>query len=226
MLDFLLANVSYVGIIVVLILTGAGLPIPEEVAIIAAGIASHSGHLDPWLALASCLIGALVGDCVMYALGYHFGHGMLREHRWFARYLRPERERHIEQMIAQHGPKVFFAARFLVGLRSPVYLTAGILRYPFRKFILIDAICASIVVTLFFGLSYLFADRILSWWQWIHDAELAVSVTVVAAIVGVVLFFYVRHRRRVERIRVRRELRSLRLRVHAPEGANDTNTAA
>ena len=76
--------------------------------------------MNPWLALASCFVGALLGDCVMYSIGYHFGHGVLRDHPWFARFLKPEREAHIEEMISQHGWKIFLAARFLVGLRSPV----------------------------------------------------------------------------------------------------------
>ena len=42
MLDILhLEHASYLGIIVVLILTGSGLPVPEEVPIIAAGVAAN-----------------------------------------------------------------------------------------------------------------------------------------------------------------------------------------
>ena len=72
-LDLQLDHISYLGIIVVLILTGSGLPIPEEVPIIAAGIASAVGTLNPWGAFISCLVGALFGDSVIYAIGYHFG---------------------------------------------------------------------------------------------------------------------------------------------------------
>ena len=137
------------------------------------------------------------------------------------------RERRVEQLILLHGPKVFFLARFLVGLRGPVYITAGILRYPFRKFVLIDAICATLVVSTFFALSYRFADHVLGWWKRIHDAEMALTVVIAAAVVGVVLFFYLRHRRRVARIRVRKHLRSLKLRVHAADPASsETKKAA
>ena len=37
---------SYLGIVVFLALTGIGLPIPEEVPIIAAGVASRAGGLE------------------------------------------------------------------------------------------------------------------------------------------------------------------------------------
>ena len=111
-------HISYLGIIVVLILTGCGLPIPEEVPIIAAGIASSVGSLNPWWAFLACLVGALLGDSVLYAIGYHFGHSLIIRHPRFAHLLHAEHEARIEEMIRRHGLKVFFGARFMVGIRA------------------------------------------------------------------------------------------------------------
>ncbi|HEX3871267.1 MAG TPA: DedA family protein [Pirellulales bacterium] len=197
MIDALLQNGHYAGIIILLILTGAGLPIPEEVIVIFAGIASRTGVLNPWLAFASCLIGALVGDFVTYAIGRHFGRNIVREHHWFTRYVTPEREQKIEDMIHRRGPLVFFFARFMVGLRSPVYLTAGIMNVPLRRFIIVDTICATSVIGLFFGLSFVFAAQMQDWWVRIRQGEVAITVILVAAIVTIVGVLYIRHRRRV-----------------------------
>ena len=65
LVDFLLENSNYLGIFVFLVLTGCGMPIPEEVPIIFAGFLSSQGRLEPELAFAACLSGALVGDAVM-----------------------------------------------------------------------------------------------------------------------------------------------------------------
>jgi len=176
MTDFLLTHGSYLAITVVLILTGSGLPIPEEVPIIAAGILSAHGTLNPLLAFVCCLFGALVGDTVMYWIGYHFGRGVLRDHPWWARFVTPEREAQIESEFRKHGLKIFFVARFLVGLRSPVYLTAGILRVSFKRFFLIDLVCATAVVGTFFGLTYLFGQHIT---HLIREAEVWVTIAVV-----------------------------------------------
>lgn len=192
MTEMMLQHGSYVAIIIVLILTGSGLPIPEEVPIVTAGILSAHGLLNPWLALASCLLGALVGDCVMYAIGHRFGRSAVREHRWWVRFIKPEREARIEQMIERHGLKVFFVTRFLVGLRSPAYLTAGVLRVPFRRFLLIDLFCASTVIGLFFILSFRYGTVIT---KWIRDAEV-LSTAMVALALAVVGIFYWQHRRR------------------------------
>jgi membrane protein DedA with SNARE-associated domain len=163
MTNFLLAPSSYLAITLLLILSGSGLPLPEEVPIIAAGILSANGALDPLTAFACCLFGALVGDLVMYWIGYHFGRGVLRDHHWWARFVTPEREEQVEVQFRRHGLKVFFVARFLVGLRSPVYLTAGILRVSFRRFMVIDLICATAVVGTFFWLTYFFGTHIAQW---------------------------------------------------------------
>lgn len=193
----LLSHSSYLGIIVVLVFTGMGLPIPEEVPVIAAGVLSSNGTLKPELAFFSCLIGALLGDCVMYAMGYHFGRGILDEHPRFTGFLTPEREQQIERMLLRHAFWAMFLARFVVGLRSPMYLTAGILRFSFRRFILIDGFCATTVIGLFFGLSYRYGDQIATW---VRNSQVGLTVIliIVAITVAVVLITRQKHKKELE----------------------------
>jgi membrane protein DedA with SNARE-associated domain len=193
--DLSLDHVSYLGIVVVLILTGSGLPVPEEIPIIAAGVASSVGTLNPWLAFLCCLIGALAGDAVIYVIGYHFGHSLVTRHPRFAHLLHAEREAKIEAMIRRHGLKVFFLSRFMVGIRAPVYLTAGILRMSFRRFILIDTVCATAVVGVFFGLGYIYGDHVRALLRLIRRSEIGLSVAVVTGICVVVLYYWWRRRR-------------------------------
>ena len=190
--DFLLHS-SYFGIFIVLVLTGCGLPLPEEVPIVLAGVLAADGSLNVYLALAACLLGAVAGDSVMYFIGHHFGRSWLREHPFLARHLTPEREKQIEQKILQHGLKVFFLARFMLGVRAPIYITCGIMRVPFRRFLLADAISASVVVSLVFGLSYYFGEDVQ---KWIKNGEWAITIIVVAVVVVVAIVMYRKYRLR------------------------------
>ena len=192
MTQLLLIHGSYFVIFFVLVLTGAGLPVPEEIPIIAAGVLASHGQLHAWLAFASCLLGVLVGDCLMYAIGRRFGANFVREHPFWARFVKPDREAQIEQMIQRHGLKVFFLTRFLVGLRSPVYLTAGILRMPFRRFLAIDFSCATLVIGAFFLLSFHFGQTIT---RWIQRAEFLITGGVLLAVAVAVAYLIRRHRR-------------------------------
>jgi membrane protein DedA with SNARE-associated domain len=190
MAEFFLSPGSYFAIFFVMMLTGAGLPIPEEVPIITAGIASAHETMNPWIAFACCLSGALIGDCIMYYIGYHFGRGVLQDHRWWARFLTPEREARIEEKFRKHGLGVFFIARFLVGLRSPVYITAGILRVSFRRFVAIDLVCATAVVGSFFSLAYFFGEKIA---HWLKQSEYALTTIVVICVIVIGVCLWRRH---------------------------------
>ncbi len=195
MLEFFLTHGSYIGIFAVLILTGTGLPIPEEVPVIAAGLLSSNGQLDPWLAFFSCLAGAIGGDCVMYWIGRHFGRNVVREHPWWAHFVKPEREAQLERTLQEHDWKVFFFARFLVGIRSPVYLAAGVLQLPFRRFIMIDLVCATSVIGTFFGLSYYFGETIV---RWIRGAEYTLTgIVLLAAVIVGGIYFYRRRKKKM-----------------------------
>ena len=188
-------QVSYLCIVIFLTLTGIGLPIPEEVAIVAAGVASKAGAIAWYKALAACLVGALLGDSLMYGIGRFFGARVLREHPWWSGFLTPEREKTIEDLIKRHGIKAFFVARFLVGLRSPFYLTAGILRVKYRWFLFADFLCASVVIGGFFGLAYLFGERITGLIEMAERGFTLAVVVVVLAVAAVITFFSFRRRR-------------------------------
>ncbi len=178
---------SYVAIIVTLVLTGCGLPVPEEVPIIAAGVGASLNRLDLTLAYASCMIGALLGDACMYCLGRFFGRRLLQT-AWLSHWLSPENEARAELMIRKHGVKVFFLARFLVGVRAPMYISAGILRVPLARFVLIDAICASVVVSIVFGLSYKYGKHVEVIWSWIHESQIGLTLLLFVSLAGLGLY--------------------------------------
>ncbi len=189
MQEFILAHGSYLAIIAVLALTGVGLPLPEEVPTVAAGVLSSAsvGKLDPTLAFMACLVGALLGDCIMYGIGRLLGTTYLRRHPRFARIMHEEREKQMEELIRSHGLKVFLVARFLVGVRSPIYLAAGVMRVKFRKFLAIDAICATLVVGTFFWLSHFFGEWVGPLFRESQLAATAILFVIVA--LGTIYYF-------------------------------------
>src|SRR6202008_225057 len=70
-------NFTYLGIFAVLLLGSLGVPIPEEMPIIAAALLSHAGLVRWWLALPVCLVGVLSGDMGLYWVGRQWGERVL-----------------------------------------------------------------------------------------------------------------------------------------------------
>ncbi|HEV8437167.1 MAG TPA: DedA family protein [Methylomirabilota bacterium] len=159
MIESILAYSPYVGILTALCLGSLGAPIPEEIPIITAGVLARQEVVRWWVALPLCLAGVLSGDIVLYWAGRHWGEHVLD--LWPIRHLvdRKRRQR-LAAAYRKNGLIIVFAARHVMGLRAAAFLTAGIARIPFWKFLAADAAAAGYVVPLGFGLAYLFADRV------------------------------------------------------------------
>lgn len=161
MTEQIVAHLGYVGIALILILGGLGLPIPEEAPVILAAVLSRNGKLLAPLAVATCLLGVLAGDFVVYFLGYFYGEKVLSL-PLTRRLLTRAREAQIKGYFHRHGFKILVLGRFAAGFRTAAYLTAGILKLPPLKLLLIDLLAASLSTFLMFGLGFIFAHQIQS----------------------------------------------------------------
>ena len=161
MAEQIIAHLGYLGIALILILGGLGLPIPEEAPVILAAVLSRTDKMFWPYALATCLVGVLVGDFIVYFLGYHYGEKVLSL-RLTRRLLTRAREAQLKGYFHRHGFKILVLGRFAVGFRTAAYLTAGILKLPPLKLLLTDILAASLSTFLMFGLGYVFAHQIQS----------------------------------------------------------------
>jgi membrane protein DedA with SNARE-associated domain len=161
---------TYLGIFAVLLLGSLGVPIPEEMAIIAAAVLSHEGLARWWLALLVCLLGVLSGDIVLYWVGRHWGANVLNW-RVVRLVLTPKREQWLKAAYRRHALKTIVTARHVMGLRAAAFLTAGMARVPFWKFVVADAGAAALGVPLGFGLTYFFTDEITAIAADVHRVE-------------------------------------------------------
>ena len=189
--DFL--NLRYLGILLVLGLSGLGLPIPEEVVVVTAGFLSHNGEIFTWqYAYLACLGGALMGDVAVYSIGRYLGHGFFKRYPWFARLMHEEREVRMEEVIKRHGLKVFFVARFLVGVRVPLYLAAGVVRMPWPRFLLINSFCATTVVSISFWLGYRYGNSVV---ETIRESQNGLTIGILLALTIGLAFYMLRRKR-------------------------------
>jgi membrane protein DedA with SNARE-associated domain len=157
----LIGKLGYFGIALILILGGLGLPIPEEAPIILAAVLSRNERMWAPAALLSCLLGVLIGDLVVYFLGYVYGEKVIGL-PLFRRLITRQREAQIKGYFHRHGFKILVSGRFVPGFRTAAYLTAGILKLPTLKLIATDFVAASLSTLIMFGLGFAFAHQIQS----------------------------------------------------------------
>ena len=185
MLTQLIVHFTYPGVFLILLATGLGMPVPEELPIAIAAMMARWEVMNWWGALLACLGGVLSGDILLYVLGRHFGR----------RILTPEREARVMHAYHKHGLKFVVMARLVMGLRAAAFLTAGLVRVPFPRFLLVDVAAVLLSVPISFGVAYLVADSVAVALARVRELQLWIAgvTLLVAATWGLVLL---RRRRR------------------------------
>ncbi len=149
----------YLLVFVSLLACGFGLPVPEDLALIAAGIASYYGYGNVYLMIAVSFAGIMTGDTILFFLGRRFG-DTIKDSRLFRRFVDDAALRYIEGKLENHGSKVVFAARFMPGLRAPIYFTAGLMKIKFTVFFTFDFLAGLISVPAIVYTVYYFGENI------------------------------------------------------------------
>jgi membrane-associated protein len=129
------------AIILVLALLDALVPVvPSESSVITAGVLASSGELSVPLIVAAAATGAFAGDNTAYLLGRRFGRRI--EARFFNGERGRKQIRWAERQLDERGGELIVIGRFIPGGRTAVTLSAGTLRYPWRRFALFDGVAA------------------------------------------------------------------------------------
>lgn len=171
---------AYSLVIGTLLICGLGVPIPEDITLIAAGILAALGSMSLPGAMAAGFFGVLAGDAFMFYLGRLYGRRALSL-PIIRSIMTEKRVAQAERKVLRNSKFICFTARFLPGLRSPLFLTSGMLGVRPIIFFSLDGFAALISVPVWI---------VGGWWfgRNIEDALKFAERMQVYLILGVVLF--------------------------------------
>ncbi|KAF0811638.1 Inner membrane protein [Andreprevotia sp. IGB-42] len=192
----LFTDYGYLAVFLVLLICGFGVPIPEDITLVAGGIIAGLGYANVHTMFMVGMAGVLLGDTIMFFAGYHWGQGVLRW-RWVARLLTPERYAAVQDKFARYGNRVLFVARFLPGLRSPIFLTAGMSqKIPYWRFLMLDGFAALISVPIWVYLGHYGAYNHEWLLLWVKRGQTGILLLVFVALVAAAIWAWRHHRAR------------------------------
>jgi len=184
---------DYLAVFLVLLICGMGVPIPEDITLVAGGVISGLGYSNVHIMFGVGMAGVLIGDTIMFTLGRYYGENALRW-RWVSWLVTPERRELVQQKFDRYGNRLLFIARFLPGLRSPVFFIAGwSRRVSLLKFLMLDGAAALISVPFWVYLGYYGADNHEWLMQWVHRGKTGLWIALGVLTVAVVIFAWKRH---------------------------------
>jgi membrane protein DedA with SNARE-associated domain len=140
-LQGLLEHFGYAAVFGLLVVAGVGVPVPEELTQLTAGVLSHEGYLRFGITLPVVWAGIVAGDAILFLLARRHGPRAL-ESRAARRVLTPPRREKLERHFARHAFLTIALARHAGGLRFAAFALAGATGVRPATFLLADGLSA------------------------------------------------------------------------------------
>jgi len=177
------ADYGYWAVAIALLAENAGIPVPGETTLLLASFLAYSEHrlsLAWIIVIATCA--ATLGDNLGYAIGNYGGRPLVERYQSFFR-ISPATLARGEALFGRYGSFTIFFARFVFGMRVIAGPLAGVLRMPWRAFLLFNFLGAAVWVTVIAGTGYLFGRHWNVFLRLLDRINLGILIVVVLAVV-------------------------------------------
>jgi membrane-associated protein len=176
-----LHHYGYWAVLFALLGENAGLPLPGETILLLASFAAYRGHHLKlhWVILVG--IGACtMGDNIGYWIGRSGGRPLLERYKSLFR-IRDETIRAGEEFLQRRGALAIFLARFVAGMRIMAGPMAGVLRMPWKRFLVANAAGAAVWVTVVACAGYFFGSQYHALLRVLKETEIVILVVLIGA---------------------------------------------
>lgn len=147
-------------VFVSLMLAGLNIPFSEDIILVTSGVlASTLVPENTSKLFIAAFLGSYLSDWEAYWVGRVLGKN-LWENKWFSNQLKPKRLQKIEHFYEKYGFWTLLIGRFIpFGIRNCLFITSGMTKMHFGKFILSDGVACLLSNTTLFVLGYYFAKN-------------------------------------------------------------------
>ncbi len=175
-------NIHIIGFFLIM-LGGINVPISEDIIMISTGaivgtiMPEKAYYIFAWLFFA-CWFSAWEA----YWIGRAFG-PKLYDIKWFNWIINRQRIEKINKIYERFGSLVFFIGRFIPGgIRNCLFMTSGLGKMPFYKFILRDVFACLLTASFLYSLGYFFGQHykvVVHYFKIYHNIALYTIITAV-----------------------------------------------
>lgn len=191
----LVEHFHYIGLFILLVLGGMGLPFPEGITLMICGFLISNDVIRPIYALIVVLAGMLIGDFIIFYVGRKYGR-MILTRKKFYKILSPAKLSILEDKFNKWGTLFIIIGRHL-GFH--VFLVAGVMRMPYLKFLVLDVISSFFAIIIMVGAGYLGGNSFQIIRKDITRVEhIAVLIIIILLVIWLLLRYFKSRNRRTE----------------------------
>lgn len=201
-MNWLLNNLTYPNIFLLMLLESTVVPVPSELVVAPAAYHAASGQLNVFLVVLFATIGAGVGATINYVVALYVGRPVVYKFansKWGKMcLLNEEKVKKSEEYFDNHGIVATLTGRLIPGIRHLISIPAGLARMNYWKFLLYTLLGAGVWHSILAALGwYLHAvvpeDQLESTIQRYNHY---IVLGIIAVVLLVIIYFVVKHRRK------------------------------
>ena len=145
---------AYLLVFALLFGCGIGLPMNEDIVLLAAAALTLRGVMEPVPLMVVAWFGLVGGDALVFHWGHRYGADLLRK-PFLARIVPGHKLDAMQATMRRYGPAYIFVVRFMPGIRTALFLAAGSLKMPYRHLFVFNGLAALIELPiLVYGVRY------------------------------------------------------------------------
>ena len=152
-----LEQFSYIGIFVLIALSGYIVPIPEEILLLIVGYVAGIGFNNVYISLLVSILGVLAGDNLLFWLSKYKGSRLIDHLKHKVKKSEIIKYRYL---MKKHIGKTIFILRFIVGLRFFSPFMAGSMKIKWKTFQFYNLLAVLIYAPIMVFLGYHFHHKL------------------------------------------------------------------
>ncbi|MES2199968.1 MAG: DedA family protein [Chlamydiota bacterium] len=174
-----------------LLLAGCNIPISIDLLVITAALLSAQFVPENlWLLYGTLLVGCSLSAWISYFLGKTLGN-KLKNWKIFQPILSEKKLASMQKFYQKYGVWAFIVGRFIpFGVRNALFMTSGMSKTPFLRFVVLDFIACFIWISLSFTLFFHLGQNFDTLWAYVKMINSYIFIAFSIAVI--VIFWYKR----------------------------------
>ena len=180
-----IGDVGYPGIVLMMAIESALIPLPSEIIMPFSGYLVSIGHLDFKLVALSGAVGNVIGSLIAYAIGVFVNERVVRRFvRSYGKFLLLTESEldHAQALLAKYNDWVVLGSRVLPGIRTVISLPCGMAKLPLGRFVVLTFVGSLVWSALLAYVGYVLGENWDTLGPYFHSADAVIVAAILAAI--------------------------------------------
>jgi membrane protein DedA with SNARE-associated domain len=130
----------------------------EDVTTVIVGVLAADNIIPVPLAVMSLYVGIIIGDAVLYSIGW-----LARTHPRLAHYIEHDLTAPIRSWLENRYAFKVFSGHFIPGFRFTTFVASGFFRFPLRTYMPMAIVGGLVLLSVLFSVSYWFGSITTGW---------------------------------------------------------------